>query len=439
MVVKQTFRRSKISNVDLPKLSIFVACVATVAFRNWSFVVYVAQAFMVLMVLNKYSRFGGAPGIGLYAACYGFFSFWCLSSMFWAVDPERVLSATVGVFQFTVLGCCIALYVHMERDIDYVVNCLAWSSLALIAVLIVTTPSSAWSEAMKISENAASPQNRIGSSVGYHPNALGHICALCITIWYYKYEKGRKPLFILPMIALFLIVIFTKSRLSIVIFLACLVVYQSFASTGTLKKMGVLAILLLAAAVVIWALLNVPILYKMIGFRFAAMFGVTGSVDASTSTRAEMIQIALALFSERPLTGVGFSNYAVHYYYDYGGWALTYAHSNYAELLADVGIIGTAVYYAVPIWTLYNLVKYRNCVTNRELHALLTATTACLLIADYSSISYTNDFVQLLWASSFSYVLVIKQKAFKSVVPKSGLGGEKPLKESIKLISSERR
>ena len=365
---------------------------------------------MILMVLHKRMHCKIKHGIALYAVCYGLFSLWCLISTFWADSPARVLSATVGVIQFTILGCCLALFVETERDVDFLIDCLAWSGIVLLVVLIVETPASVWREAAQVVTNVSTDQNRIGNSVGYHPNSLGHICAVYIAIWYYKFGRRKHILCWVPIIAFLVVVLFTKSRLSIVIAVACIVLYRFVMSKGGLKKIGILVVLSLMVIVVFWALLNVPALYQLIGFRFAAMLGVTGVVDASTSTRAEMIHIAFKLFAERPFTGVGFANYAVHYFYDYGGWTTTYAHSNYAELLADLGVFGTAAYYAVPIWTLYQLIKTRSVATNRNLHALLTAAIACLLISDWSSISYTNDFTQLLWASSYIYVVVVRQK-----------------------------
>lgn len=190
---------------------------------------------------------------------------------------------------------------------------------------------------------------------------------------------------------------------------ACLVLYWFLISKGFLRKVIVLTVLLLVSVLVFWALLNVPMLYQIVGFRFEAMLGLSGSVDASTETRSEMIAIALELFSGNPITGIGFANYSYYYFYDYGGWAMTYAHSNYAELLAGLGLPGVIAYYAVPVWTLYALIKNRKSATSREMHALLIAFGVCFLIADYSSISYTNDYVQILWAVSYAYALGLKR------------------------------
>ena len=402
--------RFTIEKIDLCKVSIAFACVATVALKNWSFVVYVAQAFMILMVLSKCSRAKRMPSIRLYLASYGFFACWCIVSVFWAVDPSRVLSASVGIVQFVVLGACIAIYSQLEEDPDYIIDCLAWASLVLIAVLVVLTPASAWTAATDAMTDAASSSNRIGGSVGYHPNALGYVCVASSVIWLYKYMKdGKRAIALVPVILLCIIIVFTKSRLSIVVVVACMALFGLLLSKGFLRRSAVLALLLLIAALVFWAILNVPMIYQIVGFRFEAMLGLSGSVDASTETRSEMISIALQLFSEHPLVGVGFENFSYYYFYSYGGWAMTYAHSNFAELLADLGLPGLISYYLVPIWTLYTLIKNRKGAVKRELHALLTALCVCLLAADYASISYTNDFIHIFWAASYAYALGLRR------------------------------
>ena len=86
--------RGGILNLDLCKASICLAIVATVALKNWSFIVYAAQALMILGVAHKCSRRAALPNVALYIAFYGAFAFWCLLSAFWAVSPDRAVSTS---------------------------------------------------------------------------------------------------------------------------------------------------------------------------------------------------------------------------------------------------------------------------------------------------------------------------------------------------------
>lgn len=392
--------------IDLCRVSIFLAIIATVAFRNWSVVVYSAQVFMILMILAKLTVKNPVLRSLPYILCFGAFATLCCVSVFWAVNPNRVIEASFGVVQFVILGSFISIYALMENDFRFLIDCLAWAGVALLVVLVLTTPLSVWREAAEAVDNASTDKNRIGATVGYHPNALGYACATCMSFWYYRLWSSRKPLNIIPILLLFLVILFTKSRLSIVIALSGIMLFSFLSARGLLRKMFVALMVLFIILGTLWTLLTVPELYDLIGFRFAGMLGITGSVDASTLTRENMIRIALELFAENPVLGVGFSNYAEYYYYDYSGWAATYAHSTYAELLADLGLLGTVAYYAVPFWSLLRTACRPVSGADRGVRNLLASLLLVQLVADYSSISYTNDYLHIIWSVAFAFAAV---------------------------------
>lgn len=392
--------------VDLCRVSIFLAIIATVAFRNWSLVVYSAQAFMILMVLAKLTVKNPVLKSLPYILCFGAFATLCCVSVFWAVNPNRVIEASVGVGQFVILGSFISIYAIMENDFRFLIDCLAWAGVALLIVLVLTTPLSVWREAAEAVDNASTDKNRIGATVGYHPNALGYTCATCMSFWYYRLWSSRKPLNLIPILLLLLVVLFTKSRLSIVIALSGIMLFSFLCARGFLRKMFVALIVIFIILGTLWALLTLPELYDLIGFRFAGMLGITGSVDASTLTRESMIRIALELFAENPVLGVGFSNYAEYYYYDYSGWAATYAHSTYAELLADLGLLGAVAYYVIPFWSLIRIARRSASDTDRGIRNLLASLLLVQLVADCSSISYTNDYLHIIWSVAFAFAAV---------------------------------
>lgn len=406
-----TTSHKSILDIDIYRASVFLGIVATVALKNWDVVVYAAQALMILAVGHKCAKRASLPNVAIYVAFNGFFAFWCLLSAFWAINPVRVMSALIGVVQFVIIGTSIVLFASSKRDIEFLFDCLAWAGVVLIVVLVILTPRSDWIQSMQAISDAASSENRIGRTVGYHPNALGRICAVCAVLWLYKYRNsGKRRRCLIPIAAFVVILLFTKSRLSIIILAVCMASYCILSSRSALKRVVITVLVIAVLAILSWGLLNIPTLYDLAGFRFAAMFGLTGSVDASTTTRGDMTRVAFELFSRNPILGVGFANYAVHYFAEYSGWAMTYAHNNYAELLADLGIFGTASYYAIPLWCFVTLIKYRCRANNHDLHIALIALAICLLVSDYASISYTNDFIQILWAAVFAYCQMLKQE-----------------------------
>lgn len=395
---------------DLTSVLIALGIFATVALRNWEPVMYAAQYLMVLAIFIHLAKMRLKFHAGMYVAFFGFFAVWCLFSTFWAHDIDRSLSGTIGVVQFVVVGGAIGAYVIVERSPEFLLNCLAWSVFGLVVVLVALTPLDVWLETMEPMIDASSDANRLGGTVGYHPNALGRVLSVGAFIWIYKLRSDRahRLLKVLVVVALVSVLILTKSRLSIAIFVV-LVFLHLLLTSPSLSRFMMRAILGTAAlGLIFWAVVNIPVLYDTVGFRFMAMLGLEGTVDASTSTRADMVDVALDLFSRNPFLGVGFENYAYYYYHEYSGWAETYAHNNYAELLADLGLVGLISYYAVPLWVSYKLLRRLRIVGSDErmLVSFLFLLASSQLAADFAGISYTNDFVQLVTVLLFSWVIL---------------------------------
>lgn len=403
------------STVDFTRLLVAFGIFATVALRTWDVVVYGAQYLMVLAVVLHLAKRRFAFRAGAYAAFYGFFTIWCALSALWARDADRTLSAVPGLLHFTILGTVIAAYVIAESSPEFLMNCLAWSVLGLVVVLVILTPPDVWRETMEPMANASSDANRLGYTVRYHPNALGRVLAIGALLWIFKLREVRnyRLLKLLVVIALVTVLLLTKSRLSIALLSALVLLFLLFTSRDFSKFMMRATIGIAGACLTVWAFLTVQVLYDAVGFRFAAMWGAGGTTDASTATRAEMIRIAFDLFGRNPIGGVGFENFAYFYYYDYSGWAETYSHSNYFELLAGVGAVGLLSYYAIPIWVTGKLASQRRSDGHHDRAAatLLLLLAISQLVADTASISYTNDFVQLVTVLLFSWVVVNESRS----------------------------
>ena len=130
-----------------------------------------------------------------------------------------------------------------------------------------------------------------------------------------------------------------------------------------------LIILVIAAAVAFTAIMVVPPLYGVVGYRIAEMFtGVSSEeFDLHTSTGQRMAQIAAFKehFFEYPFFGHGFYAFkempysAVEEFRQ--GTEISYRnvqlHMNFLELLFSYGIFGLAAYYWFPIYILIKTFK----------------------------------------------------------------------------------
>ena len=160
------------------------------------------------------------------------------------------------------------------------------------------------------------------------------------------------------------------------------------------KKRFILLIVILYVAII-----NIPILYNMVGNRIESMIamllGNTSGADSSSVIRFRLISWGMEWYKKKPLLGYGIDNYRavlMVYHPDYP--SSYYAHNNYVELLVDVGIIGLIMYYWNYILMFIRGIKYRNKITNYEI--LFLGMLVALMVNEYGLVSYYNKYIQIL-------------------------------------------
>jgi len=164
-------------------------------------------------------------------------------------------------------------------------------------------------------------------------------------------------------------------------------------------------ILLVCAVILIayWLIMSVGILYELVGNRIQTMFdGFFGSgvVDASTSTRIDLVDSGMEWFREKPWAGHGGDNfrYLMEIYNPRDN--AYYAHNNFVELLVDFGVIGLALFYWMYAYIIAAGVKRRRSL--QPLEAMILSLMIALVINEYGFVSYYDRvfmlFVTVAWA-----------------------------------------
>ncbi|HLP78571.1 MAG TPA: O-antigen ligase family protein [Candidatus Paceibacterota bacterium] len=121
-----------------------------------------------------------------------------------------------------------------------------------------------------------------------------------------------------------------------------------------------------------------PWLYQH-GQEIAAVQRVVDYEDSSFQTRADMIQQGLHLWSQAPVFGNGLDAFE-----GLSGQG-TYAHNNYVELLCDLGIVGTVLFYSM-----YGLVLIRAARVRLFLKLYCWVFALALLLADVGYVSFRS-------------------------------------------------
>jgi O-antigen ligase len=184
-----------------------------------------------------------------------------------------------------------------------------------------------------------------------------------------------------------------------------LLVLLDSSQKGALGKVGKIALGVLAVLCGVSLIMNVPFLYELVGVRIEGMLNgfmeTGGDVDSSAKTRMNLVKYGMSWFAERPAFGFGGDNFRALMSMYYPKETAYYAHNNYVEMLVSYGLVGTIVYYTMPVILLLKGLRY-----HRRLflpYLILLCLVICMLVMDYGMVEYysrnSQMFIALVWAA----------------------------------------
>lgn len=150
--------------------------------------------------------------------------------------------------------------------------------------------------------------------------------------------------------------IMAASRKAIIMLVICLCGMRILNNpTKVVKNILFIAVVV---CLTIYVIFEVPFFYELIGWRMEGMVallrGDTIYADSSAITRSLMLQSAMNVFYSNPIFGVGLDNFRF-----FNAVRLTYSHNNFAEIAADLGIIGFVAYYWIFVYIIFDYFKSR--------------------------------------------------------------------------------
>ena len=237
---------------------------------------------------------------------------------------------------------------------------------------------------------------RLGESIG-NVNQIGIIIGISVLFSQYFILFQKKYLYLFPAIICIIMVLTTGSRVAIVLVafssLILLYFYRKDSFKGRIKSIiiGIFVLLMFY-----YLLFNIPYFYQVAGHRLEniLLFFKNEEVDeGSIILRTFMIKFGLELFKDRPFIGYGIDNYRVLLGEEIN--VMTYAHNNYIELLVDLGLFGTIIYYLIYVNAFIRLLKSNKYFNLRYLFFtfLLTVT-----VIDFASVNYYSKHILIILA-----------------------------------------
>ncbi len=328
---------------------------------------------------------------------YGSFLVLSLTSMLWATYPANSMLVISRIVQSLVVTFCIAQHYATRSGLMRCIRVLACAGAFVTLYCFIKTPYSEWFS------------GEFGAAVTkLNANTIGMIFTVSILISFYlAFYCKSKIYWVATALQLFAIILTSsrKSALASVFGIVMLIIMRS-------KKRTLIWRILLAvglAAIIYFIIMTVPELYASIGVRFDSMFDhfSNNSNDYSISLRQSFIENAQDMFFEKPLLGYGINNFIVQMSFRNG--VANYAHNNYYEILADLGIIGFVLFYSYYFYLLYKLVKIcKN--TNGSLAKLMLTMLVVIMICEYGLVTYYSVYIHVFICCCYLFLCAYSQQ-----------------------------
>ncbi len=307
-----------------------------------------SMVFMLLALLPRYALIVTPP-----VACMFLFVGFCVASVLWARDPGRSLTMALRTLPLlAIFGFTLYNYAVWLRKVPLIFN-LVYAAGVVLAVYTVFNEGGPGAYVRLLFDGV-----RAGTEVN-NVNTIGLAAGVSALIAFGYVYRCRKWAHIVPFALCVFVALGTGSNKAVVLIVAGCVLILALAAyqNGTLWAFLKVVFAVAALALVVWFLLQLPI-FATISHRIEGTVNAflgQGRVDGSASTRIELSVAGIEQFAKTPLLGIGINNGALVALdavgHDY------YLHNNYVELLVGVGVVGTALFYAMFLLPMRKMVR----------------------------------------------------------------------------------
>lgn len=370
------------SNVAFTVLCAYLAsiCLCYISWVPGSLPSLLLYGFAAMAAINI--LVSGKLTAGMHSVWYCVFVIICVISTLYAKYQVTASDKVEAMAKVLIFSVAFINTVDSVKRVRIAMTVMSVSSVMLFFHLLIT-------DQLAVDE-------RLGTTLTGNANTfatmfmLGALCSIYLI--FFSEKRWHKVLAVIAVVLQLYALALSGSRK---FFLLPVILLGLMTAISTDTKKGLVWLRNFLFGVVLlfvawWAVFNVEILYNSIGYRMEGMlaaFTGKGEVDASTEVRQKMIQKAVELWKNAPMMGHGIDNYK-----RISGYGV-YAHNNYVELLADLGLLGMAAYYSFYAVMEWKILKNRNMGRYRWYWAILLG---CLLAFDYGAVSYDLFPVQIL-------------------------------------------
>ena len=366
---------------------ILLLIVSSLAFYDIKLVFLGMQAIAFAMTgLGLIARPQVKSHVLLFAAWIAGFCLYSLLSCLWASSDNSTAFRTVlSTIQVGLIGFSILQYIKSKKRMRFVINALFVAALILCVRFVIEVPFSEWGKMGRFSKDTIFGGNTPALTLSYI--ALFALWSALFT----KQKNKYMPLLLLVMAALFAFIPILMGTRKGLLILGVGVAVMLLGGCRSVKELLIrIAVLLVLVLVAYVAMMNIPLLYRSIGFRVESLIESLlgfGNEYSSSSVRMDYATDALSVFLNHPVVGVGQDGYRY-----LNRFTFTYSHCNYTEILANLGIIGFVLYHWFYLWILKQAIQVRK----RTLLPLIIIIN--FIVEDIALVSYSFESRYVFWA-----------------------------------------
>ncbi|MCX6083313.1 MAG: hypothetical protein NTW32_27615 [Chloroflexi bacterium] len=334
--------------------------------------------------------------ISLFSVWYFAFGILGLISSSFAIIDSYAFRAFYDILIAWIVTFAFIQFARSLSIIKLIFSFFSYAGTILIILLLITGDINSGNE-------------RLGYKNFNNPNTLGlylMISLFCI-LWLLIY--GNRKLFLINIIiasGLLYVTALSGGRkyfASPGLFLFILLVLRSAKGKKITFILNII-IFILIILLVIFTIMNIPVLYNLIGSRFESyisfLYGDIAHADGSAIIRSKMIQMGWeSYFPGKPFFGYGLDNFRVLFS---GIYRDLYAHNNYVEILVDLGLIGLILYYSFYCYLLIVLLRMDNDSTG--IRNFFIAFLLTLLVFEWGAVTYSLIQIQILLGLASVYI-----------------------------------
>lgn len=343
------------------------------------------QFFALLLTFFDYYKHKRTFEKLYFYICWGLlFSLYSGLSIIWASPLNNtVLSNWMSIVQTVVIGFIIISFCHNENNISWAVFSFVFAAFAFSIRFFIQVPVTAWGNGERFDND---------SIFGSNANAQ---CLALAALFSFTYSfKKYKLLKTLVAVLCLLVSSFMGTRSGIVIFSLGLFFFLIFKAKSFQKRVFMFIMASFALIILLLVFTRISFLYNSVGFRLESMLnGLFGyKTDRSTSTRLEFIPEAIRVFMSHPLFGVGLDGFRYE-----NSIQFSYAHNNYVEILADLGLVGFFFFYILhfSIFVCMRKAKVKDI--------FFYCMFICVLLIDFTTVTFSLEMTFFLLSLLYSY------------------------------------